>query len=1068
MKHRLYFNQKKWATYSIILFFLAGIIAPMGVVGQDCLLIRPEESPNKLKLIGASKIQPGGESGYELTGMSQSILQVESANDCLIYDVSLEDLFQFCDGTDYKFSYGPGMDATTVNGISCDDDDTIEYCDCPDACVLSEPISHAKKVAYRIMGNGDYERDADGNILFDSENYPIVDLDRRGAAPNATVEVVGAGEVSLTNLSDYLDCSPLEISCHTYYNGGNNAVTSYVALRDKILYDAAEDYNHLLMTAAANKFNTCGMTATLGLNSTYTQIPTVLASKNNLCVGGALWNIPEEVPVIINKSNASLRGPSIDGRLKPDVVGLNNCTSYATPYVAGSGAAIKEQWEETDHTGNLNPETLKALLIHTAQPCGTNINLPIYEQTNPGPDYECGWGSIDVYEATKLVKMDTDLGEGQLIHQENFANSNASDWEFTFTLPNEAQDLKVTLSWMDVGYVSSHINQGVLSTLGWDLDLQIVDMSDDTVFSPWLLDPANPSAQATRTPGNVDRVNNVEQVYIPTAELTPGQQYKVIVSITNTFIKEYDEQDFSVIISYGSDEYLGCSNPMGVEEDTVYYCPTATSVQLEAFGGNIYQWEPATGLSDPTIANPTLDVSVLNGETGYYVVKAIDTDGCWHNTKIVLEPDSCTEDCLAPEDVQIMIELDSWDWIDVSRDAIVTTSIPESYNPVYDWTVTDEATPPNSVTVTDHGRIFNVSNFDNGYLFEFCVTVSYQGGSCEYSYCITMDLAPATGGYSCIADNPLDQVISYNLTGSTVTVNPINSSYYIDNTVTWNLFADDGTIIDTQTQSDENQSISFSLPFDGAYHLRLDVMSIYDSNCDVSIYEYFTSGNTCPDLTVDYPSIGLGYLPTLGGVFIEPGKPTILSAVVNNIGTESTQGGESLGMYLSGDDFVDANDVYLGGVSIPVLGANQRIKLGSRVTIPKKFSRHIDRILFAADFLDISKECLETNNTASVLINTGLKKTDLAADDYTNIVNLSPNPAKDFFTIDYQLENKVEVSFELYTILGKLEKTIQYNDLQVSGQYSLNVDITDLSSGLYLLHTKIGDRQIIQKIMKSE
>lgn len=1032
MKHRIYFNQKNRENYSLIWLLLLCILSPLGILGQtDC--VYDDGCPSRLTKIGACDVQPGGYTGYELTGIEEVIMQREGGStDCGIHS-NFNYLFEDCDGN-VRVEIGKSSNGVIINGDP-------GPCDFTDDC--SSNSSHSYKVAIRMIGN--------------------YDDDQRGVSPFAESHLFDnsdfAEEVTCDN--DYY------ISCNTYHGGTcSGFYNSWTSNRDNFLFGTVPE--HLYIKSSSNYSSSYGC---IPPNYPDYQLPNGTPScKNTLIVGST--------------SSQTLNGPTSDGRIKPDVVAngiIDSSTgsgdfqlfsSWSAPMVAGEAALIREQWTKfpppISDEQVIYSSILKNIILHSSIPCSMDTDLETWEQTYTGPDYDCGWGYVNAHKAVELVKQNHDNG-GNTIHYNSIIDGVIDT--YTITTSNDAQDLKATIVWTDPGgnvpveNTTTGIvtpNNPTATALVNNLNIRILD-SNGNVFEPFLLDPANPTAAAAK---GIDNINNVEQVYISPNELLPNETYTIEVSHSGSL--QNGLQAYSLIFTEGANYYLGCSNPMGVVEDTVYYCPTATSVQLEAFGGNIYQWEPATGLSDPTIANPTLDVSVLNGETGYYVVKAIDTDGCWHNTKIVLEPDSCTEDCLAPEDVQIMIELDSWDWIDVSRDAIVTTSIPESYNPVYDWTVTDEATPPNSVTVTDHGRIFNVSNFDNGYLFEFCVTVSYQGGSCEYSYCITMDLAPATGGYSCIADNPLDQVISYNLTGSTVTVNPINSSYYIDNMVTWNLFADDGTIIDTQTQSDENQSISFSLPFDGAYHLRLDVMSIYDSNCDVSIYEYFTSGNTCPDLTVDYPSIGLGYLPTLGGVFIEPGKPTILSAVVNNIGTESTQGGESLGMYLSGDDFVDANDVYLGGVSIPVLGANQRIKLGSRVTIPKKFSRHIDRILFAADYLDISKECLETNNTASVLINTGLKKTDLAAGNYTNIVNLSPNPAKDFFTIDYLLEDEVEVSFELYTILGKLEKTIQYNDLQVSGQYSLNVDITDLSSGLYLLHTQIGDRQIIQKIMKSE
>ena len=56
------------------------------------------------------------------------------------------------------------------------------------------------------------------------------------------------------------------------------------------------------------------------------------------------------------------------------------------------------------------------------------------------------------------------------------------------------------------------------------------------------------------------------------------------------------------------------------------------STQLNATGGVIYSWSPASGLSDPTIANPTV---TINGTTTYTVV-ATNTNGCQGTSSVTI------------------------------------------------------------------------------------------------------------------------------------------------------------------------------------------------------------------------------------------------------------------------------------------------------------------------------------------------------------------------------------------------------------------------------------------------
>lgn len=207
----------------------------------------------------------------------------------------------------------------------------------------------------------------------------------------------------------------------------------------------------------------------------------------------------------------SSRGPTADGRLKPDIVapgcdsrdgGIYSTipdlfsnypydnlegTSMATPAAAGALALILQQYRLTEKKEPL-PSTLKALLLHSARDMG-----------RPGPDYEYGYGQIDVKAAVDFLRE----AKGSIIE----ADMQAQDEMDTYLIrvAPQTQVLKVTLVWDDA--------PGSLNTarvLTNDLDLELV-APNGTVYQPWLLDPKARTDPAKTGP---DHINNVEQIVV--------------------------------------------------------------------------------------------------------------------------------------------------------------------------------------------------------------------------------------------------------------------------------------------------------------------------------------------------------------------------------------------------------------------------------------------------------------------------------------------------------------------------------------------------------------------------
>ncbi|MEO8678124.1 MAG: CARDB domain-containing protein [Vicinamibacterales bacterium] len=297
---------------------------------------------------------------------------------------------------------------------------------------------------------------------------------------------------------------------------------------------------------------------------------------NDIFTYGAAW--PDRYPANPLKDDPSAgnaeqmaafssRGPTVDGRIKPDVVapGTWNLSGYsdkfqqqydaspnprnglyqydgwgfpadqdykymggtsmAAPLVAG-GAAVVRDFYVKHHGHQATAALVKATLINSAVDLLDENNDGLFDNANPIPNIHEGWGRVDLARATD---------GSHLFDDETTPLATGSSATFTFDVSNPGLPFKATVAWTD--YPSS---ASATVNLVNDLDLTVV-APDGTTYR------GNAFAGGWSVAGGApDRLNNVENVYVFAAQ---AGTWSVTVSGYNVPV---GPQPFALVVDTGS------------------------------------------------------------------------------------------------------------------------------------------------------------------------------------------------------------------------------------------------------------------------------------------------------------------------------------------------------------------------------------------------------------------------------------------------------------------------------------------------------------------------------------
>ena len=481
-----------------------------------------------------------------------------------------------------------------------------------------------------------------------------IDANAKGMAPKVSLnsydwnsdytEMTQAGAALAT------DTSKIPLSNHSYgYDSTVNEMGVYNsepkntdALANSLPY-------YLIFWAAGNSRVASVSQVALTSLGGHQSITYDALAKNVMTVGAVQDAVSGSMRSLSSATMTSFSswGPCDDGRIKPDVVangvdvyscsssGDTSYTSYsgtsqATPSAMGSAALLEQLYAREFSGQRMRASTLKGLMIHTADDLG-----------NLGPDYQYGWGLINVKAAADIIlSHKADLSRPKLIEGtfsktksgvETYANTYTFVWD-------GVSPIRATLAWTDPAGLTQTMTDSRTPNLVRNLDLKIVS-PDGTTNLPYVMPfvgtwtQASMSLPAIRGKNNVD---NVEQVFL---ESPIAGTYTVSVVLDGTLSRGVS-QAYSLIVTGGEGGTVNPSPSVFVTspaDGTSFAKGSSVTVSADAsdlaYGGGpgvvskVEFFVGGTKFAEDTTA--PYSVSWTSSASGGYVItaKATDTEG---------------------------------------------------------------------------------------------------------------------------------------------------------------------------------------------------------------------------------------------------------------------------------------------------------------------------------------------------------------------------------------------------------------------------------------------------------
>gem|GEM_PF-1230631 len=476
-----------------------------------------------------------------------------------------------------QISRGPGngLDGAGVQ-IALGDDGSINHPDLNDRIIDLTTTNfgdHAEMTAGILAGSGS------------------IDPRAMGMAPASTLRLFDIdGYKHLFRAPQHYQQHRVVITSTSFGEGCGGLYTMNTRRLDRQVYTSP----HLLHVFSA------GNNATKACGNNYGKIASLNGIRFGNISGGmkagknvlAIGNVEAFDYLQIRSS----RGPAADGRIKPDLCAMGqgqytlaengsyqfgSGTSAAAPSLAGSAALLYQAFRQKNNNQDPTSALVKALLLNTADDLG-----------RPGPDYEFGWGRVNIARAVESLENNQYLS-GSIRHAQSRTHS--------IQVPAGTGQLRVMVYWHDPA--GSPLSGRALIN---DIDLQVATPNGQSI-RPWRLSTVADRDSLLRPAWRgVDRFNNVEQVTINNPGAGP---YKINL---NGHLIPQGPQDYVVVYYF--------------EKNGIAITYPAKGETLIPNKDAIIRWD-ATGQQ----GGYTLEFSANNGQSWTTVTNSIPANG--HNTQ---------------------------------------------------------------------------------------------------------------------------------------------------------------------------------------------------------------------------------------------------------------------------------------------------------------------------------------------------------------------------------------------------------------------------------------------------
>jgi hypothetical protein len=429
--------------------------------------------------------------------------------------------------------------------------------------INKEDMSHRKIVGYFAhadadvseQGRSDHGTHVAGSIMGHKEGT-AVGSEENGIAPHAKLSfydiVLTSGNFKVPDSlgNDYFNWAKTKTNAYISSNSWGSAYAGYSDSAKDIDDYVFKNDDFLVLFAAGNS-------GSQGLQS----LGEPATNKNGIAIGASQRYKYESNAL----SDYSSRGPTLDGRMKPDIVGIGSpvnaadsigtgsCpttdmsgTSMATPMTAGIAALARQYLEEgyypTGVKTNANKmlptaALLKAMLINSAVPLAKiRRNDECSVDLGKVPSVYQGYGRVTLDRILRFPGNAAGFGL-DLKNRESVTKAAPKTYYPSFD-PEKDGNLRVTLVWTDPPGSTQ-----AAKVLVNDLDLKL-EVGGQTYY---------PNGGNTK-----DTMNNVEQiVFKPTGQ----KKGDFKITVTASTLGQGTSQNFALVISGGKHTEVVATRP---------------------------------------------------------------------------------------------------------------------------------------------------------------------------------------------------------------------------------------------------------------------------------------------------------------------------------------------------------------------------------------------------------------------------------------------------------------------------------------------------------------------------